>query len=203
MLRVFFPWATPAAMMTWDSPTSLGLTPELYEGTATKSWMAGFERRCEIVSWPFIPMVLGAWCELGWYMFRKWGAKGCWWLVVSKTFERSPFIGNSEMIQMFDSTIAMTGLPQRYTNSFFHGIDTWCLSTSMLFTLYAYLPSKNSSKLVNHMAKLFDSVISRDYEIDFCLDLHPGRLTWNLQIAHFFEGKWSEPNLQGIMEPSR
>ena len=90
---------------------------------------------------------------------------------------------------MFDSTIAMTGLPQRYTNSFFHGIDTWCLSTSMLFTLYAYLPSKNSSKLVNHMAKLFDSVISRDYEIDFCLDLHPGRLTWNLQIAHFFEGK--------------
>ena len=79
--------------------------------------------------------------------------------------ERSPLIGNAEMIQIFDSTIAMIGLPQRYTSSFFHGIDSWCLSTSMLFTLYAYLPSKNSSKLVNHMAKLFDSVISRDYEM--------------------------------------
>ena len=29
--------------------------------------------------------------------------------------------------------------------------------------------------------------------------LHPGRLTWNLQITHEKKGKWSEPNLHGIM----
>ena len=29
--------------------------------------------------------------------------------------------------------------------------------------------------------------------------VHPGRLTWNLLINHELKGKWSEPNLQGIM----
>ena len=42
------------------------------------------------------------------------------------------------------------------------------------------------------------------WKLGFCrwhfLDgLHPGRLTWNLQITHEKKGKWSEPNLQGIM----
>ncbi len=62
-------------------------------------------------------------------------------LVVSKTFERSPSSEIHRWSKLLTQLFATIVLPQSY-NIVSSMESSWCLSTSMLFTLYAYLPSE-------------------------------------------------------------
>ena len=78
----------------------------------------------------------------------------------------------------------------------------FCIST---FRTSGFHPHRNNGRYIfipwdaHHTLEKHWQVIvllKKDLQTNFLIgNIHPGRLTWNLQITHEKKGKWSEPNL--------